>query len=60
MLNVVKKNIQESTLAENLKQLKELQNEINKGLLAAGLYRSEIIFLKKEITRKQKKRMFLI
>jgi phosphoenolpyruvate-protein kinase (PTS system EI component) len=60
MLDVVKKHIQESTLAENLDQLKELQNEINKGLLTVGLYRNEVIFLKKEILRKQEKKMFII
>lgn len=60
MLPQIKKHIEKSNLAENLKQLKELQNEINRGLLTASIYRSEVIFLKKQISRKQEKKMFII
>lgn len=60
MLPAIKKHIQESNLSENLQQLKELQKEINSGILTVSIYRSELIFLKKEISRKQKKRMFII
>jgi hypothetical protein len=60
MLPAVKKHIKESSLSENLQQLKELQKEINSGLLTSSIYRNELIFLKQEISRKQKRKMFII